>query len=195
MSRPPLKKQIAVPLVLAAVFGLAWYVLRQFRWELAPAAAEQERMSHAAGEWVRTLLSIAALMSAALVAVRALNELTFLVFRKRKGYEAPALMRDLFSLVLYVTAGAVILKYTLSLSFAALLPGSALLGIVLGLALQDTLGNLFSGISLHADKPFQVGDVITVGKHTGSVMSITWRAVKIKTFSNHIVLVSNTSIA
>src|SRR5215212_7002231 len=195
MTSPPLKKQVAVPLVLAAVFGLAWYVLWQLRPELSPLATEQEKVSHAANVWASTLVSIACLMSLALVAVRALNELAFLVFRKRKGYDAPALMRDLFSLVLYVTAGAVILKYTLELSFAALLPGSALLGIILGLALQDTLGNLFSGISLHADKPFQVGDVITVGKHTGSVMSITWRAVKIKTFSNHIVLVSNSSIA
>jgi small-conductance mechanosensitive channel/CRP-like cAMP-binding protein len=195
MTRPPLKKQVAVPLVLAAVFGLVWYVLYHFSWELSPAAGEQERMSQAANEWAWEIALIACLMSAALVAVRALNELAFLLFRKRKGYEAPALMRDLFSLVLYVTAGAVILRYTLHLSFAALLPGSALLGIILGLALQDTLGNLFSGISLHADKPFQVGDVITVGKHTGAVMSITWRAVKIKTFSNHIVLVGNTSIA
>lgn len=195
MTRPPLKKQITVPLVLAAVFALAWYVAGQLRWELAATASEQERMSRAAGEWVRTLVCIAFWMSLALVAVRALNELVFFVFRKRKGYEAPSLMRDIFSLILYVTAGAVILKYTLALSFGALLPGSALLGIVLGLALQDTLGNLFSGISLHADKPFQVGDVITVGKHNGAVMSITWRAVKIKTFSNHIVLVSNTSIA
>lgn len=195
MTRPPLKKQVVVPLVLAAVFGLAWYVLHRFSWELSPAATEQERMSHAANWWVGKVTEIAFWMSLALMAVRALNELSFFIFRKRKGYDAPALMRDLFSLVLYVTAGAVILKYTLDLSFAALLPGSALLGIVLGLALQDTLGNLFSGISLHADKPFQVGDVITVGKHTGAVMSITWRAVKIKTFSNHIVLVSNTSIA
>src|SRR5919205_1410959 len=152
-------------------------------------------MSHAAHWWAVKAAAVAFWMSLALVAVRALNELTFLVFRKRKGYEAPSLMRDIFSLVLYVTAGAVILKYTLDLSFAALLPGSALLGIVLGLALQDTLGNLFSGISLHADKPFQVGDVITVGKHTGVVMASTWRAVKIKTFSNHIVLVSNSVIA
>jgi small-conductance mechanosensitive channel/CRP-like cAMP-binding protein len=195
LTRPPLKKQVAVPLVWAAVFGLAWYVLHHFSWELPSGATEQERMSHAANWWVSKAVSVACLMSAALVAVRALNELAFLLFRKRKGYEAPALMRDLFSLVLYVTAGAVILRYTLDLSFAALLPGSALLGIILGLALQDTLGNLFSGISLHADKPFQVGDVITVGKHTGAVMSITWRAVKIKTFSNHIVLVSNSSIA
>src|ERR671926_632539 len=152
-------------------------------------------MSHAAHWWAVKAAAVAFWMSLALVAVRALNELTFLVFRKRKGYDAPALVRDIFSLVLYVTAGAVILKSTLELSFAALLPGSALLGIVLGLALQDTLGNLFSGISLHADKPFQVGDVITVGKYTGVVTSITWRAVKIKTFSNHIVLVSNSSIA
>src|SRR5215207_7420074 len=200
MTRPPLKKQIALPLVLAAVCGAAWYVFWQFSWELPsqpsqPPPTDWEKMSHAAHVWALTLASIAALMGLALVAVRALNELAFLVFRKRKGYEAPSLMRDLFSLVCYVTAGSVILRYTLDLSFAALLPGSALLGIILGLALQDTLGNLFSGNSLHADKPFQVGDVITVGRHMGVVMSVTWRAVKMKTFSNQIVLVSNSSIA
>ena len=194
MSRPPLKKQVALPLVFAALFGVAWYVLSLLAGELPDGATEQQRVSRAAGEWARSLVQIVFWMSAALVAVRALNELAFLVFRKRKGYDAPALMRDLFSLVLYVTAGAVILRYTLELSFAALLPGSALLGIILGLALQDTLGNLFAGISLHADKPFQVGDVITVGKHTGVVMSVTWRAVKVKTFQNHIILLSNSSI-
>jgi small-conductance mechanosensitive channel/CRP-like cAMP-binding protein len=195
MTRPPLKKQVAVPLVLAAVFGLAWYVLSRLVPELPAGANDQQRMAHTANEWAVAVTQIAFWMSVALAAVRALNELAFLIFRKRKGYDAPALVRDLFSLVLYATATAFILSYTLNVSFAALLPGSALLGIILGLALQDTLGNLFSGISLHADKPFQVGDVITVGKHTGAVMSITWRAVKIKTFSNHIVLVSNSSIA
>ena len=195
MTRPPLKKQVALPLVFAGLFGLAWYLLWQFGAELPPNPTEQQRMSHAASAWALTLVTIVFWMSVAFAAVRALNELVFLVFRKRKGYDAPSLMRDLFSLVLYVTAGAVILRYTLELSFAALLPGSALLGIILGLALQDTLGNLFSGISLHADKPFQVGDVITVGMHTGVVMAVTWRAVKIQTFQNHIILVSNSSIA
>jgi small-conductance mechanosensitive channel len=195
MNRPPLKKQVALPLLFAAVFGLALYVLYEFRPALPPDATDQQRMSHAASEWARTFAQIALWMSLALAAVRALNELVFLVFRKRKGYDAPGLMRDLFSLVCYVTALTLILRYSIDLSFTALLPGSALLGVILGLALQDTLGNLFSGISLHADKPFQVGDVIMVGKFTGVVMSITWRAVKIKTFSNHIVLVSNSSIA
>ena len=193
MSRPPLKKQIALPLLFAALFGLALYVLHTISG--APLAKVMTNPDGAL-EWTMRFVSVAFWLGVAFAAVRALNELVFLIFRKRKGYEAPSLMRDIFSLVLYVTSLAVILKVHFeSLSFGALLSGSALLGIILGLALQDTLGNLFSGISLHADKPFQVGDVLTVGKWTGVVMSITWRAVKIKTFSNHIVLVSNSSIA
>jgi CRP-like cAMP-binding protein len=59
------------------------------------------------------------------------------------------------------------------------------------------LGNFFAGISLQADRPFQVGDVITVGvqRHTGVVEEITWRAVKIRTFQNHVVLISNSTAA
>ncbi|HYH87303.1 MAG TPA: mechanosensitive ion channel family protein, partial [Pyrinomonadaceae bacterium] len=195
MTRPPLKKQVALPLLFATVFGLTYYILYQLRPVLPPDANEQQKMAQMASDWTRTLVSIAFWMCLSLAAVRALNELAFYIFRRRKGYEPPSLMRDLFTLVLFITAITLILKYNTDLSFAALLPGSALLGVIIGLALQDTLGNLFSGISLHADKPFQVGDVITVGKFTGIVMSITWRAVKIKTFANHIVLVSNSSIA
>jgi small-conductance mechanosensitive channel/CRP-like cAMP-binding protein len=195
MTRPPLKKQVALPLLFAAIFGLTFYILYQLRTTLPPNANEQQRMAHVASDLTLTLVSIAFWLCLSLAVVRALNELVFYIFRRRKGYEPPSLMRDLFSLVLFITALTLILKYNTELSFAALLPGSALLGVIIGLALQDTLGNLFSGISLHADKPFQVGDVITVGKFTGVVMSITWRAVKIKTFSNHIVLVSNSSIA
>jgi hypothetical protein len=63
--------------------------------------------------------------------------------------------------------------------------------------LQDTLGNFFAGISLHADRPFQVGDVVSIGQQrlTGVVEGITWRAIKIRTFQNHLVLLSNSSVA
>jgi small-conductance mechanosensitive channel len=183
------------PLLFAAVFWLAYYLI-SLRPTPPPNPTDQQKVAEMAGWVAETFASVALWMSLALVAVRALNALVFFVFRKRRGYEAPSLMRDIFSLVLYMTAFAVILKYHFAnLSFGALLSGSALLGVILGLALQDTLGNLFAGISLHADKPFQVGDVITVGKNTGVLMASTWRAVKIKTFSNHIVLVSNSVIA
>ena len=197
VRRPELKKQLAFPLLAAVVFGLALYFLYQFSPpEPPPDAPENVQMSFRAYEWAWKLVCVFLFASLALIAVRVLNEFVFFVFRKRKGYDAPSLMRDIFSLAAYVISIALILKYFFpNLSFGALLSGSALVGIILGLALQDTLGNLFAGISLHADKPFQVGDVITVGIWTGVVESITWRAVKIKTFQNHTVLVSNASIS
>lgn len=135
----------------------------------------------------------------AYLGVRALNTLIFdLVFRFRRGYEAPTLVRNIFSIVVFTAL--FFLTFTLvfpRVNLGALFTTSAIFGVILGLALQDTLGNFFAGISLQADRPFQVGDVITVGvqRHTGVVEEITWRAVKIRTFSNHVVLISNSTAA
>ncbi|MGB8507785.1 MAG: mechanosensitive ion channel family protein [Pyrinomonadaceae bacterium] len=196
MIRPSLKKQLALPFLAIVMLALSLYVLLQIKPTLHADPSEMQLRTHAAYEWVATLLWVALWLNVALIVIRALGEFIFYIFRKRKGYEAPSLMRDIFSLIAYIVSAALILKANFpNLALGALLSGSALLGIILGLALQDTLGNLFAGISLHADKPFQVGDVISVGKWTGVVESITWRAVKIKTFSNHFILVSNSQIA
>jgi len=56
--------------------------------------------------------------------------------------------------------------------FAALGIGS----LVIGLALKDTLGNLFSGIALLFEKPFVNGDIIRVGEREGTVQEMTWRS-------------------
>jgi len=58
--------------------------------------------------------------------------------------------------------------------------------------LQDTLGNLFAGIALQADQPFQVGDVINISNRgTGVVESVSWRGVKIRTFQSKLLIISN----
>ncbi len=136
----------------------------------------------------------------AYLAVRALNAIIFeFAYRFRKGYEAPTLVRNIFSIVAFTLLFVVILKQIYAeVNLGALFTTSAIFGVIIGLALQDTLGNFFAGISLHADRPFQVGDVITVGQQqrlTGVVESITWRAVKIRTFQNKVVLVSNSTVA
>jgi small-conductance mechanosensitive channel len=135
----------------------------------------------------------------AYLTVRALRVLLFeLAFRLRRGYEAPTLVQNIFSIIAFTLLFVVIFNRLYpDLNLGALFTTSAIFGVILGLALQDTLGNFFAGISLHADRPFQVGDVISVGpqKHTGVVESISWRAIKIRTFQNHIVLISNSSAA
>jgi small-conductance mechanosensitive channel/CRP-like cAMP-binding protein len=133
------------------------------------------------------------------VSIRVVNALLFdFAFRLRRGYEAPTLVRNIFTLVVFAIVFLLIFNRVYSeVNLGALFTTSAIFGVIIGLALQDTLGNFFAGISLHADRPFQVGDVIVVGpqKHTGVVEGITWRAVKIRTFQNHIVLVSNAMAA
>lgn len=193
MKGPRIKKHLALPLIAACLFALTLYLISLFGPNISYA---EQRSAYTVHGWVLTLTEVALGISLAFLLVRILGGFVFFLFRKRKGYEAPSLIRDIFSLVAYAIIIALLLKHSFpNLSLSALLPTSALLGVILGLALQDTLGNLFAGISLHADKPFQVGDCITVGKYTGVVESITWRAAKIRTFSNHIILVSNSSIA
>jgi small-conductance mechanosensitive channel/CRP-like cAMP-binding protein len=134
----------------------------------------------------------------AYIIVRGLSFLIFGMFRLRRGFDAPTLVRNVFSIVAFSLLFLLIFTFEFpNANLGALFTTSAIFGVILGLALQDTLGNFFAGISLQADRPFQVGDVITVGnqRHTGVVEEISWRAIKIRTFQNHVVLINNSGAA
>ncbi|MFL6231087.1 MAG: cyclic nucleotide-binding domain-containing protein [Pyrinomonadaceae bacterium] len=206
MARKRFTGQFVFPLVALALLALALHFLPSFAPPtigedalslLTKAQSDRYSRGHATYDLIETGVWLAFWLSVMLLAVRLAGAFFFdLVFRARKRREAPRFLRDIFALVAYVVLSALILKVTFpNLSLGALLSGSALLGIIVGLALQDTLGNLFAGVSLQADKPFEVGDVITVGAFSGVVESVTWRAVKIRNFSNHVVLVSNSALA
>src|ERR1051325_9209001 len=135
----------------------------------------------------------------AYLGIRFLNAAIFdFAFRLRRGYEAPTLVRNIFTLIVFTVLFVVIFKLEYpEVNLGALFTTSAIFGVIIGLALQDTLGNFFAGISLHADRPFQVGDVIALGpqKITGGVEGIPWRAIKLRTFANNVALVSNSMAA
>ena len=67
--------------------------------------------------------------------------------------------------------------------------------VVLGLALQDTLGNAIAGLALQADEPYKVGDWIRVGDHEGRVTQISWRSTVLRTRESTLVALPNSSIA
>jgi small-conductance mechanosensitive channel/CRP-like cAMP-binding protein len=76
----------------------------------------------------------------------------------------------------------------------SLIGGSAVLAVVLGFALKDTLGNLFAGIAIQAQQPFEVGDWIqfdATPSHIGRVVEINWRAIKVITLDEVEVIVPN----
>jgi CRP-like cAMP-binding protein len=67
--------------------------------------------------------------------------------------------------------------------------------VVIGFALQDTLGNLFSGLAIQIEKPFRVGHWVTIGGMDGLVSEVTWRATKIRTKAGNFVVVPNSVVA
>lgn len=190
MAENKRKDRVFLILLGGAVVGLALYFyLRYFDFTLP------------VGTYANPLRIPILVLTALLgyLAARLVNTILFdFAFRLRRGYEAPTLVRNIFTLAAFIILFVVSFRYVYSqYDLGALFTTSALFGVIIGLALQDTLGNFFAGISLHADRPFQVGDVIVVtsNKLTGVVESITWRAIKIRTFQNHIVLVSNSLAA
>jgi len=76
-----------------------------------------------------------------------------------------------------------------------LLTTSAVGAVVVGFALQDTLGNAFAGLGIQSEKPFRVGHWICVGDFEGRVAEVTWRATKLRTKSGNFVIVPNNIIA
>src|SRR6266849_6382941 len=198
MSRPRSTNNFLLFCVATAIAALLTYLL----WHFSPNlnALLSERMgAHPDPNTIINVLKLILIGVVAYLLVRALNSLIFgLTFRLRSGFEAPTLVRNVFTIIAFTILFLIAFNsYFPDVNLGALFTTSAIFGVIFGLALQDTLGNFFSGISLQADRPFQIGDVIVVSqqKHTGVVEGITWRAIKIRTFQNHIVLVSNSNAA
>jgi small-conductance mechanosensitive channel/CRP-like cAMP-binding protein len=76
-----------------------------------------------------------------------------------------------------------------------LLTTSAVSAVVLGFALQDTLGNAFAGLAIQSEKPFHVGQWVKVGEYEGRVAEVTWRATKLRTKSGNFAILPNNIVA
>src|SRR5215510_9928788 len=76
-----------------------------------------------------------------------------------------------------------------------ILAATAVGAVVLGFALQDTLGNLFAGLAIQIEKPFRVGHWVAIGEREGQVQEITWRATKLRTKNGQFLIVPNSVIS
>lgn len=118
-----------------------------------------------------------------------------LLFRRGQGEPPPALLSSLLKVVLYAVGLGVVAHVFFGFDPTPFLAGSAVVGAVAGLALQDALANLFSGIALHTEAPFRVGDWVRVGDAEGRVEEVTWRALRLRTWSNDTLTLPNNDVA
>src|SRR5271163_1853494 len=105
-------------------------------------------------------------------------------------------MSDIIACCIYVSSALAMMAFVFSLSLQGLLATSGIIAIVLGLALQSTLGDVFSGISLSIEKPYRIGDEILLeGGAEGEVVEMNWRSTRIRNSANDIVIVPNSAVA
>jgi small-conductance mechanosensitive channel/CRP-like cAMP-binding protein len=100
----------------------------------------------------------------------------------------PTIVQDAIVIGLFAVGATMILQEKV---FAATAVGA----VVVGFALQNTLGNLFAGLAIQIEKPFRIGHWVRIADIDGLVSEITWRAVKVRTKSGNFVVVPNSKLA
>lgn len=98
--------------------------------------------------------------------------------------------------VLVFTLGGLLILGSLGISVTPLLAALGVGGLAVGLALQDTLGNLFAGVHILVEKPVRVGDYIKLETgQEGYVTDVGWRTTRIRMLPNNMVIVPNGKLA
>src|SRR5271165_1262403 len=106
------------------------------------------------------------------------------------------LVQDLLSAVIYLTAAFAITAYVFNLPIQGLLATSGVIAIVLGLALQSSLNDVFSGLVLSLSHPYRPGDWVKLeGGTEGKIVELNWRATHVLTARQDLAIVPNSTIA
>ena len=184
---PPFNKmkRIVLPLSISVVLLLVYAALRT----LLPTML---------GETVSKYVLAVLLLGLSVGLVRSISFVLFdVIFQRRKKREAPALLRVLLSVVLYSIFLILIYKLVLDEQGGGLgvIATSTVVSVIIGLALQDTLGNFFAGLSIHIEQPFHILDAIRIGNVIGRVEAVTWRTTTIRTNDNTTIIFPNSTVA
>lgn len=119
---------------------------------------------------------------------------TILVFKWRPV--ETRFLQDVCAGVIYGTAVMGIVANVFDMAISGLLTASGVIAIVLGLALQSTLGDVFSGVVLNMSKPYHPGDWIILDDGLqGRVIETNWRATQLLTDTNDVAFVPNSLVA
>lgn len=109
----------------------------------------------------------------------------------------PKILRDVIQGFAFSVVFLLVLR-SAGVEPGSLLATSALLTAVIGLSLQDTLGNLFAGLAIQAQRPFEVGDWVQLDSQSGPigrVIEINWRATRVITLDQVEMIVPNGLVA
>ncbi len=113
----------------------------------------------------------------------------------RTGFEAAliGMVVNVYRFVL-IALGIVMAASQLGINVGAALAGLGVVGLTIGFAAKDSLSNVMAGFLIFWDKPFHVGEWVTLGDHYGKIAEITMRTTRVQTRDNRWVIIPNASV-
>ena len=164
-------------LVLPALAGMLFVTAV---WQV-PAGSTAAKLAQTAF-WLALLLALLTLVNDTLFGGR---------HRAGMRERVPKLFRDLARVALVVVGAALVWHHVWGQEIGGTLTALGLGGIVVGLALQEPLGNIVSGLMLLVERPLALGDWIVADGTTGKVIEINWRSVHIETILHEMRIIPN----
>lgn len=118
------------------------------------------------------------------------------LLRSKKDFDLQLtrLITRIFNIAIWVIGISIILQ-VFGYNISAIITGLGIGGLAIALAAQDTLGNFFSSISIIADRPYKIGDIVKFQETEGIIKDIGLRTTRIETFFGTIVSIPNNNIA
>ncbi len=172
-------RPLTLPLVLTAAAALAHLV------------ANSLGVDEALTRWTQVLLVLAL----GFVVARGCLLLVFdWVLVRRMGVTPPRLMREVVALIAYLAVAAIILR-SMDVEIGGLITTSAVITVVVGLALQQTLGNLLSGLALAWEQRITIGTWVELNGAVGIIEQTGWRSLVARTRRGERILVPNSDVA
>ncbi len=145
------------------------------------------------GEAIHATILAVALILVIVVIFKIVQFLAGRLAKGRLSVQSAMLVKKVIRYTGFVVVCLVIFD-RLGIDITALLGAAGIAGVAIGFAAQTSVSNVISGIFLIAEKPFAVGDVLSVGDVAGTVMSIDFLSIKIQTFDNRFVRIPNETI-
>ena len=102
-------------------------------------------------------------------------------FEEKRKAPIPKFIREVTGLLVFVAAVLLVLQFGYGVRVPGLLAASGVVGIILGFALQDSLGNIIAGFALQFGRPFTVGDWLLVDNQHAQAVEINWRSTRFVT--------------
>ena len=122
------------------------------------------------------------------------NSESFAKLREKLNFDGNDTTINFFSKVakalIYIIAGFILIT-ELGYNLGGLATGLGISSVVIALAAQDIAKSFLAGISIISDRPFEIGDYITVGDLSGTVEDITFRTTRIRNADNQVIVIPN----